>query len=66
MQKSNSLSKSRGPANVRTSFTVPLPFAMATEKRPSGITRHRGAETAADSNNVQSLMPKKNSQCAFN
>ncbi|KAK9185410.1 hypothetical protein WN943_025766 [Citrus x changshan-huyou] len=42
VQKSNSLSKSRGPANVRTSFTVPLPFAMATEKRASGTTRHGG------------------------
>lgn len=61
MQKSNSPSKSCGPANVPTSFNVPQPFALATEKRASGTTRHGGAETAADSNNVQSPVPKKTS-----
>lgn len=63
VQKSNSLpSNSRGPANVRTSRTVPQPFALATEKRASGTTRQGGAETAADSNHAQSPMAKKTSQ----
>ncbi|KAK9185415.1 hypothetical protein WN943_025771 [Citrus x changshan-huyou] len=62
VQKSNSPSKSRGPANVRTSLTVLQPFALATEKRASGTTRHGGTETAADSNNAQSPMLKKTSQ----
>lgn len=63
VQKSNSPpSKSHGPGNVRTSRTVPQPFALATEKRASGTTRHGAAETAADSNNAQSPMAKKTSQ----
>ncbi|KAK9175320.1 hypothetical protein WN944_027326 [Citrus x changshan-huyou] len=62
MQSQNSPSKSHGPANVRKSLTVPQPFALATEKRASGTTSRGGAETAVDSNNAQSPMPKKTSQ----
>lgn len=62
-QKSSSpTSKPRGPANVRTSKTVSQPFALATEKRASGATRHVAFETAADVNNVQTPVPKKTSQ----
>ncbi|KAJ0080051.1 hypothetical protein Patl1_23266 [Pistacia atlantica] len=55
-------SKPRGPANVRTSKIVSQPFALATEKRASGATRHVGFETAADVNSVQTPVPKKTSQ----
>lgn len=51
--------KPHGPAHVRTNKTVSQPFALATEKRASGINRRFGSETVADVNNVQTPMPKK-------
>lgn len=56
-------SKSPGVGNGRANYTVPQPFALATEKR--GLCTHPvGAETAtsASSNNMQSPSATKNSQ----
>ncbi|KAJ4719690.1 protein WVD2-like 1 [Melia azedarach] len=62
IQKPSSPSRSYTPASVRTSRTVVQPFALATEKLATGAARHVGAETAADSSNMQSPNAKKTSQ----
>ncbi|KAF3452313.1 hypothetical protein FNV43_RR02746 [Rhamnella rubrinervis] len=69
-QKSSGNKKSASPAskspavgNVRTNYTVPQPFALATEKRGS-CTHTVGTETGtlANTNNVLSPNATKNSQ----
>ncbi|KAF8394325.1 hypothetical protein HHK36_020533 [Tetracentron sinense] len=62
-------SKSAAAGNVRTKYTVPQPFALATERRASSGTRHVVAETATavvnrsyHANNLQSPNSAKNTQ----
>ncbi|XP_057961149.1 protein WVD2-like 2 [Malania oleifera] len=62
-------SKSPATGNLRTNHTVPQPFTLATDKRPSCVNHSAGAETAtasvnssANVNGLQSPSSAKKSQ----
>ncbi|KAK6915391.1 TPX2, C-terminal [Dillenia turbinata] len=54
-QKSSTPTKAglKSPTDGKANCTVPQPFALATEKRASCVTRHPGTETASSGGNSE-------------